>query len=139
DELVVCHVELDNPARYSGRDICNLSADGAVPRPGSGDIVLPCQNRDQDGDQCDGERRKAPSDREPQTADGTARYPRRRRWSRGGVCHFCRAVPRHRLEWGGRPGDIVDARPCFTTPLMAKEDLVSRPGGFHDSSVSIAV
>src|SRR5262249_37718002 len=79
DELVVCHVELDNPARYSGRDICNLSADGAVPRPGSGDIVLPCQNRDQDGDQCDGERRKAPSDREPQTADGTARYPRRRR------------------------------------------------------------
>src|SRR5580704_495339 len=94
DELVVCRAKLDNLARYLRRDVCNLSADGAVPRPGCGDIVLPCQKRDQDGDQRDGERRKALSDCKAETAGGAAPCPRGRRRSRGGLANFRRvAVP----------------------------------------------
>ena len=75
DELVIGHPQFDDLARYLRGDVGDLNADAAVPRPGSGHVVLPCDQRDQDGDQRNGERRKAFAGRENNASDGVA--PRR--------------------------------------------------------------
>ena len=75
DELVIGHPQFDDLARYLRRDVGDLHAHAAVARPGRGDVVLPCDQRDQDGDQGDGERRKAFAGRENNASDGVAPAP----------------------------------------------------------------
>ncbi len=121
DELVVGHPQLDDLARYLRRDVCDLNADAAIPRPGRGHIVLPCEKRDQDGDQCDGERRKAPSDRAKKTAGVVAPCRRGRRRPRWSLANFLRVVgvPCLGPGCGGAFADILDTGLHFSRRLFA--------------------
>lgn len=70
DELVVGHPQLHDFARNLRRDIGDLHAHAAVPRPGRGDIVLPGCNRYQDGDQSDGKSGKMLADASHESLGG---------------------------------------------------------------------
>src|SRR5258708_33323383 len=58
NKLVINNPYIADLTRHLGCDVRNLHTYGAVPRPGSGDILLPCKSGDQERNECDGERGK---------------------------------------------------------------------------------
>src|SRR5258706_11537939 len=115
NNLVVNNPYIADLTRHLGRDVRNLHTYGAVPRPGSGDILLPCKSGDQERNECDGERGKvlAKLDEKipgstPRPQTGWSRRGQRQielgvrlgahqwRWCRRPVCAIAPTIPRFR-------------------------------------------